>query len=300
MSEITVYFTEAELEVLDGAVDLHIHPGPSVSDRSVDVRLAYQQAMAANMAAIGFKSHYHSMATDVAASLPEGDRALKVLTGVTLGDYTGGLNPYAVELSFAMGGEIVWLPTLSSAAHMREAGKVKFPATRVPLRAPSHVPVMDQQGRALPELLEVLRLVGENDGLLCFGHEDADTIDALLPLARTEFGIERILILHPNYIVGASPERAAEWGRMGAMIEHSVCMYINSSSLKSFEINSLVAYIETVGPQATLLGSDLGQQENPVPAKGFAELVLELRAAGVDDETLNTITRTNGRQLARV
>ena len=53
--------------LLDGAVDLHVHPYPSPFPRRMDASEAAQRAADAGMRAIVVKSHHHDTAMDVAA-----------------------------------------------------------------------------------------------------------------------------------------------------------------------------------------------------------------------------------------
>ena len=46
------------LELLNGAVDLHIHAGPSLMAREVDAWDSAQQAIEANLAGIVIKDHH--------------------------------------------------------------------------------------------------------------------------------------------------------------------------------------------------------------------------------------------------
>ena len=46
------------LELLDGAVDIHIHGGPSLMPREVDAWECTQQAIQANLKAIVIKDHH--------------------------------------------------------------------------------------------------------------------------------------------------------------------------------------------------------------------------------------------------
>ena len=53
--------------LLDGAVDLHVHPYPSPFPRRLDAAEAAQRAADAGMRAIVVKSHHHDTSSDVAA-----------------------------------------------------------------------------------------------------------------------------------------------------------------------------------------------------------------------------------------
>src|SRR5205085_6438432 len=99
--------TDVVDRLLDGAVDLHVHPYPSPFPRRLDAAEAAQRAADAGMRAIVVKSHHHDTATDVAALKAHGIDAsgIDVYGGVALNTQVGGLNPHAVNMSLAMGGK---------------------------------------------------------------------------------------------------------------------------------------------------------------------------------------------------
>jgi Family of unknown function (DUF6282) len=85
-------------DILRGAVDLHVHPGPSPFPRRLTLLQAAQQAAGAGFAAIVVKSHHHSMVTEViAVDQTVGGLPLPVYSGIPLNSTVGGLNVHAVE-----------------------------------------------------------------------------------------------------------------------------------------------------------------------------------------------------------
>lgn len=288
--------TDRTRDLLDGAVDLHIHAAPSPFPRRLGIREACEQAAWAGFAAVGFKSHHHSMTTDVAAVTESDPLPLPALTGVTITNYTGGINPYAVELSLVMGGRIVWMPTTASPAHICCAAEIAFPASPIPMRADQPIQLLDDSGAVHEEVIECLALVREHDAILCLGHTGADETDKLIDQA-TSMGLSRILVLHPNYVVGASPARCRSWADRGAVIEHSACMYDPRSNLHSYEIDTLCDYLSVVGLEHSMLGSDLGQANNPFPVEGFAAVAEALVGAGMGEQDIRKLVSGSASRL---
>src|ERR687893_2396954 len=106
-------------DLLIGAIDPHVHSGPSIAARSLDHLELAREASKAGFAAVVTKDHDYSgvmTAALIAKHFPE--LTTKVYSGIVLNNVVGGLNPYAVEHTAAMGGKIVWLPTLTAANHM--------------------------------------------------------------------------------------------------------------------------------------------------------------------------------------
>jgi hypothetical protein len=103
-------FTPNVLELLEGAIDIHIHSAPDVYPRILnDVELALQ-AKDMGMQAIVVKNHFFP--TEARAQLATDVTGFPVYGGIALNLSVGGLNHHAVESSLKMGAKIVWLPTL--------------------------------------------------------------------------------------------------------------------------------------------------------------------------------------------
>ena len=284
--------------LLEGAIDLHVHPGPSVFPRRLTLSQAAQEAGEAGFAAIGVKSHHHSTITDVLAL--EGSAAppvVRVLGGICLNQQVGGINPSAVELALALGARIVWFPTIAAANHLRsQASLARFPTDSVGLRRPEPVPVLSADGKPLPEVLDVLDLIARADATLACGHLSAGEISVLIPTAQA-IGVTRILVNHPNFVVGADPGVCAAWAREGVFIEHSLCHYISDSVFHRFPLQTLLEFVAAVGPTRTVLSSDLGQTGNPTPVEGFRSIVAALAEAGVSTTTIRQLVRDSARAL---
>lgn len=276
--------------LLDGAIDLHVHPGPSPFPRRIGIHEAAAQAAAAGFRAIVVKSHHHSMVTDVLALAAATDLPIPVFSGVALNDHVGGINPHVVDLTLKMGGRVVWFPTISSDQHIHEHEGLKFPTSTKELLATSPIAVRDDQGDLLPDVLEVLALIRDEDGILAGGHLPVDDIDVLVT-AASKMGLQRILIQHPNFVVGATPDQAARWSELGAIVEHSLCMYDDRSTFYHWEIDVMLDYMRAVGPERTALVSDLGQKNNPLPIESYEHIITLLTKAGVDEQTLGLMLR---------
>ena len=91
------------------ACDVHCHAGvPSCDTRPFTDIFVAQQAAAAGMEALVFKSHYENTvarAFYVNQVVPE----IKLFGGIALNRYVGGLNPAAVEATLVAGGKEVWI-----------------------------------------------------------------------------------------------------------------------------------------------------------------------------------------------
>lgn len=285
-------------DYLNDAVDLHIHPNPSPFPKRIGIAEAAKQAAARGYRGIAVKSHHHSMVTDVAAVEETlGGLPLPVLSGVALNSQTGGMNPHAVDLALAMGGRIVWMPTTSSNAHCAAAEGLNFPKSET-LRLTEEVePIFNQAGKLNDSTHEVLRLIRERDAILSTGHLGPKEADAVITEAL-RLGIDRIILHHPGYVVNASEDDCRKWAAKGVYIEHSLAMYHPDSSFHTWDMDNLVNWIQVVGHDQTIFGSDLGQVGNPLPVECFDWVVAELLKLNVSDAEILALIGGNAAQLA--
>ena len=96
------------------------------------------------MAAVVTKDHDYSGVDDREPDRKHypGHLTDQVLFGIVLNNVVGGFNPYAVEHTAAMGGKIVWLPTLAAENHLAWEKKSGWahPATTKKMRPATAVP----------------------------------------------------------------------------------------------------------------------------------------------------------------
>lgn len=295
--------TDTHERLLSGAVDLHVHPFPSPFPRRIDTLEAAQHAGEHGLRAIVVKSHHHSTATDVAALRPHGIEATGVETfgAVALNSQVGYLNPSAVNLCLALGGKVVFFPTISSPAHLAHEGpKLKFPKLELPLmeEQPNDIWLDTDGARLKPEVHEILGLIAEADAVLSAGHLPPSSIIALFEAAR-EAGVRRMLVNHPDFVIEASRDEVKVMLELGAYVEHSLCMYESASTFHQDwgEIDHLVDWIRFVGPERSLLGSDLGQQDNPLPGDAFRRICTRLLEAGLTEREVRQVVADNGSRL---
>ena len=286
--------------VLKGGIDLHVHPAPSPLPRRIDAVEAAQAAESIGMRAIVVKSHHHSTVTDVLAlgrdlnGLP-----VRVFGGIALNSAVGGLNPHAVDLALKLGGRIVWFPTIASPQHIAHHAAhpdLKFPKLAVHVREERPVDVLDESGVLRQEVHDIIGLIKEHDAILASGHMAPDRILAVFEAAHAA-GVSKLLVNHPNFVVEATHEQGRRFVELGAVIEHSLCMYDDRSSFYNWDIDVLLGWISAVGADRSTLGSDLGQMKNPLPSEAFTNIVGQLLDAGLSEADLEAMVRRNPGRL---
>lgn len=290
--------------LLEGAVDLHVHPAPSPMPRRMDGAEAARLAGESGFEAIVVKSHHHSTVMDVLALERAGvdHGGAQLFGGIALNGPVGGINPKAVDLALKMGGRIVWFPTIGSAKHIShhaEHPNLKFPKLDVHLVPEEPIEVLTEDGGVRDEVYAILESIKAHDAILASGHMAPHQITAVLEAAR-EVGVERMLVNHPNFVIEASFEDARRWVALGAYIEHSLCMYDEESSFHNWDVDALVEWIEAIGPDRSTLGSDLGQMNNPLPTDSFRKIVGRLLDRGTSEDTIRAMVARNPARLLGV
>lgn len=289
--------TDAIAKVLDGAVDLHCHSGPSPMPRRITHVEAAHQAAAAGFRAILVKCHYHSTVFDVLAmhdqlaSLP-----IDVYGGVALNSQVGGLNPHAVDLNLKMGGRMVWFPTISSKAHLDNSERdphIKEHFVPRGIRQSELVDIFGEDGDLRPEVDEILDLAKDAGVLVSAGHMDPQSTLAMLTRAN-EKGLTKLIVSHPNYVMNAETGDVQKFVALGAVVEHCIVMYDYE---KNFPFQTLLDWIDLIGPENTSLGSDLGQVGNPLPMDAFRRVVGQLLDSGITEKQIRMMVVDNPTRL---
>jgi hypothetical protein len=286
--------------ILEGAVDLHVHPAPSPLPRRIGAGEAAELAGEAGFDAIVVKSHHHSTVMDVLALEEDGrEGGARLFGGIALNSAVGGLNPHAVDLALKMGGRIVWFPTIGSPQHIAHHAAhpdLKFPKLAVKLDPEEPIDVFGEDGALKPEVHTILESIADADAILASGHMAPASITAVFEAAR-EKGVRRMLVNHPNFVIEASYDDARRWVELGAVIEHSLCMYDEQSSFYHWDLDTLTKWIEAVGAERSTLGSDLGQDGNPLPTDSFRKIVGALLERGMPERDVRRMVADNPRRL---
>lgn len=284
-------------ELLRDAVDLHVHPGPSPYPRRINLAEAAADAAQAGMRAIVAKSHHNPTAADAALVASSGaGRKVEVFGGIVLNSHVGGFNADAVNVALALGARIVWLPTISSPVHIAHAAHISFPSASMRMRPERPVDVWTRSGKLRRAVKDVLREVADADAVLASGHLSPRSILATFEEARA-LGVRRLLVNHPNFIVNATRADVRKLVRLGAYVEHASCHYDARSKYKSFPVETLVEWIHAVGPERSIISSDLGQAGNPLPSESLVEVARLLRRQGVTARELRTMMAGNPSSL---
>lgn len=286
--------------LLEGAVDLHTHPKPAAIPRRMDIVEVARAAANAGYRAIAVKSHHHSMVPEIIAlqDYALSEIPIEVFGGVALNHTVGGLNPYAVEHALRLGGRIVWFPTLDSHAHHCFHAHSHFPSPAFALRSGPPITVLDDSGALRPEVHEILQLIASEDAVLNTGHLGAAEIDVLVPAARRS-GVRRVMISHPDFVIGSNPEQVGGWAEQGAHIEFCVGLYDRAEGLRDTDLtlDDLCRFLDAVPPNHVIISSDTGPLRSPQPVHTVRRVLRGLLDLGRARADLAAAVATNPGRL---
>ena len=269
--------------LLDGAIDMHVHTAPDLIQRKFDDVEAARAMGTAGFSGFVIKSHFAETAGRAAAA-SRACEGIRVFGGVALNDSVGGLNPRAVEVSLGFGGRIVWMPTVDSANHRSRTG------------AEGGIGILDDAGRLTAPVYDILDLIKAHDAVIATAHLRLEEVCALVEAARSR-GLERIVVTHPEFWMTHVPLDAQKTlAASGVFFER--CFYsstIEGEHATPFDLTA--RWIREVGPESTVISSDMGQKLNPAPAEAFASMIDTLLAHGVTSGQIETMIKTNPRSL---
>ena len=281
--------------ILTGAIDPHVHSGPSIAARALDHLELARQLSDAGFAAVVTKDHdYAGVATAALITKHHPELRTKIFSGIVLNNVVGGINPYAVEHTAAMGGKIVWMPTLAAENHLRweKTAQWAHPASTQKMRPAAAVPVLDANEQVRDDVKEVLDVIARNEMVLASGHLHVSETWLVFEEAQRR-GVKRLVFTHPEDIVEASLNDVKGIAAMGAQVEHSLCMFLEGSKFKTRSSEDLHNQIEAAGVDQTILCSDLGQVGVFSPLEGFQRGVALCIDLGYSDADIHKMVSTN-------
>jgi hypothetical protein len=142
----------------------------------------------------------------------------------------------------------------------------------------------------------VLDVIAKNDMILASGHLHVSETWIVFEEAQRR-GVKRLVFTHPEDIVGASLNDVRGIAAMGAMVEHSLCMFLEGNKFQSCAPEDLKKHIDAAGVDNTMLCSDLGQTGNISPVEGMRRGVKLCLDLGYADEDIRKMVSLNAAKV---
>ncbi len=227
-------------------------------------------------------------------------KGTKVFGGIVLNNSVGGLNVKALDVAYAMGAKIVWMPTVSTLNHIKahEGHGVKFPSSKGMTVPEEPIVYVDEEGNLIPEAVKVLEYVAKKDDLILgTGHGSLAEVDATICMAAN-LGIKKILVNHPFYMIGADINIIKKWAELGAYIELNATVFVKDSNYCATQISVADDIIKNVSIDQIIIDSDYGQYGNGRVSDGLVKFINLIKEnCNVDDSDIEKMTKINPAKL---
>jgi hypothetical protein len=289
--------------IISGAYDMHIHAGPDVLPRKRDCVELAKIMSDAGMAGTVVKNHYFTTSpwAKIANRLyPD----FKVIGSITLNNSVGGMNPIAVDIAGRDGAKLVWFPTVDTPSAINDAEKLpegKRPywvSVLLELKADgvtlNPIKVLDENGKVLPEVVEVLDAIAKYDMILCTGHISVEEAFAVIKVAH-ERKVERIICTHCDsplafYEIEQQQELVRKYG---AYMEH--CLNGCTTGKVSWEV--CLEQVKKVGCDHVIMSTDLGQVGRKDPNEGLLDFAEWMLKNGISETDVRRTIADNPKKL---
>lgn len=293
-------------DLLQGAVDCHVHACPHVNARSLDVLQAVRAAAAAGMHGIGLMDNFANTSGYAALAQRElGDLGVEVFGGLIMEPPAGGLSANTVRIALDYGysqrdgARFISLPT----HHTRHIATQER-------RSPAYIETclaLPEQGELPDPLPEILDLIAQHDVVLNTGHISGPEAVHLVASARQR-GVERILVPANHYRV----DEVSSITAAGAYAEFSFFFLSHATQLGLTHVDDekhtvaavtlaqINPLIQAASPAQTILSSDCGVYILPPPVEGLRELLLLIASLGYTSTELRQMVSANPKQLFKL
>jgi hypothetical protein len=318
---------EKSLEILKGAIDIHVHAGPHIfsSPRRVDPFQAAIQARDAGMQAIVFMDVFE-MSNGTAWLVNRIVPDFKTYGGLILNTVYGGMNPRAVKtaLYYGDGAKYISFGAHSTYFQASREGRVingeykplslLYPEFKKELDMCIKIPVNESPGEKLEE---ILRLIAANPHVyMITGHTSVVESIRLVDLAE-EYGISKVIV-SSAVVKEATLDELQYMTEKNAFIEYTLAAYTHTTTIPkthyyvereyasidegmSGEVSGGIRYvaeqIEELGAQNCILSTDFGVYTLPTPVEGLREFIACLMDFGISNDDLVKMVKTNPEKL---
>lgn len=291
--EIVKIHPGVENELLQGAIDCHIHAYPDFVHRAQDMIQIAIDASKAGMRALAFKDHWNVSANaaylvqrHIDHLIEKGELTHRVEvyggTGTCL-----GMNPEAVRVALQYPNcKMIWFPTFTSLGFWRGAGHPERGGVRL----------VSDAGVVLPEVCEIMEMAAAKKVGIGFGHTD---FQELLPLAKKakELGVRATLdhpLLELNKLLLDEMKQLAD---LGVYVGTYCQPMIPSLYQPIADPMETIRTMQEIGPERCIIGSDFGQVLHLDSIDGMRVFIRALLGFGMTEAEVRTMLQDNPAKL---
>lgn len=277
-------------ELLDGAIDAHVHGAPDIFERRMDVLELARDAVDAGMAGILLLNHF-SDTTPQAAIVDSLFDEITVKGGIKLNRPAGGINTEAVRTAIELGAAKIDMPTQHAANELEAKGK-----------DPQQGISVMTDGNLHQEVHEILKLISQSEATVATGHLSAKEVQAVVE-AAFDHEIPHPVVSHPVLAsIDLPVEKQVRLAEQGAVIEYC---YVNTTDVLTTHYegwepvppSDVLEQVAAVGAESAILATDFGQPSNPNPSMGLQEFISDALAFGFTEAEITQMVIENPRRV---
>jgi hypothetical protein len=291
--EMLKIYPGIENELLNGAIDCHIHAYPDFVHRSQDMIQMAEEASRGGMRALAFKDHWNISCNaayltqryiDSLVERGELERRVEVYGGAGT---CFGMNPEYIRVALQYPNmKMIWFPTFTSLGFWRSAGHPEKGGVRL----------VSEEGTVLPEVVEIMKMAVEKKVGIGFGHTD---FKELLPLAKKakELGVRATLdhpLLELNKLL---LDEMKELAGLGVYVGTYCQPMIPSLYQPVADPMETIKTIKEIGPKRCIIGSDFGQVLHMDAIDGMRVFIRALLAFGIKPDEIRVMLKDNPARL---
>jgi len=319
---------ELTKELLRGAIDIHVHPGPHLfsSPRRVDPFQAAIEARDAGMQAIVLLDCFE-MSNGTAWLVNRQVPDFKVYGGLILNTVYGGMNPRAFKTAIYYGDGAKYLNFGTHSTYYQAAKEGRMVNGKfVPLSEMYPKFKTEELDRCIripldkdpgPELDEMLKLLAANSHIYVdTGHVSVEEADRLVDLGKV-YGYDKIVISSAVAKI-ATLKQMQSMADKGAFIEFSLAAYtapaliplthyyVEKEYISIDEgmtsgpvggVKLMAQQIRELGAEKCIMSTDFGRYALSTPVEGLRQFIACMLDLGITPDEIRTMVKTNPERL---
>lgn len=291
-------------ELLQGAIDLHVHGYPEISN-DVKTRLddleIVKIAKESGMRAIVLKSHMWPTVGRV-YHLQKQFPGFHVFPSITLNTTVGGLNPVSVESAAKQGAKVIFMPTWSASNDLRQGGFSTYMKTYLDsLRnlLPEHgLQLLNKEGHLKDEVNEILQIARSHKLAIATGHIGIEESVALIEEAN-RLEVWPIIYNHPDSrSVGATRTQMKMMAGKGAFVE--ICALGMMPAFQRIHPREVIEIVKDIGAERCILSTDFFFDWAPPVPEMLRMTMGTLLSLGLSPEEIRLMVQINPARILRL
>jgi hypothetical protein len=279
-------YSGIEDELLDGAIDSHLHIYPDYVPRSIDIIQLAIDASRARMRAVVCKDHFFPTVGQAWAAQQVVEEMVR------RGELEHACKIYGTHI-------LAWSHHPDQVRLIRKypnLGAIFFYTFTGGVQAGPELLITDAQGKLMPEVKDCIRIAAENEIPIMTGHKTPDLVFPVVEYCH-EVGAH-VLVTHaggarvPGGMAGTI-EQAKELIKLGAYLELNGNKWLPNMMWPAVDPNSVMEFVGEIGAEHIIANTDFGQVLVCHPIEGFRLFIRGMLHWGISKAEIRTMIQTN-------